>query len=525
MTRSLKYCFIIVMLVFGLALLCEAIFFFVGIPKGASRFAEKVVIESSLPLKKDFREFRIFTYGESTMHGAHYGDFSSPAIWLDEYLSKFLPIRPIHVVNFARVGCNSYFVLKTVRQTLAYKPDLMIFYIGHNGFIPQNTKREIEIEEATFSRRLEFWLQQSRFFSEIYRQFLRFTIKKRPPRSVKLEYGVETDPRTFPHQAVISRVDPEYFDNISYSKQNLVKIIQLAKKHQVPVIFLKPVCNLKDFAPSHSVHMKMLNQEELNQWNQLYRQGIKEEPKNNLDLAQKNYQTAYSIDSTYANLSFKLGRIYFQKKDYVTAKRFFEEARDNDAKINRATRDVLSIFESLAKEEDVIVIDTEEILKTEAEGGILGEPIVEDNVHFSIWGHHLLGKVLAQQIADHEWIAPKSEWNFDQEVTYEMLLQKLGIDNEKLIAAYFQKIQYFGTRFDNRIRVAAKILVLDPYNVRALRHLAWSYWLKGETDLALATYERLAQIDPQSLQTVFRLRPQIKRAFSRLRIPAPVGNF
>ncbi len=517
-------------IVFGATLVLffalEEIFFVLGFPQGGSRFVEIVLIKNKVPLKKAPGEVRIFTYGESTMYGAHYGTFSSPARWLDEYLTEFLPRKSIRVVNFARLGCSSHFVRQTVRQTLVYQPDLMIFYVGHNGFLPKNTKEEIEARSHTFLHQSQRWLQKSRFFSELYRQILRFTVSDQSNRFSESKEAdeIEVDPWIFSNQAVISRMDHRYSVNLDYLKENLSQIIHLAKKNHIPVVFLKPVCNLKDFAPSYSVHMKSLTENELNQWNDAYQKGIEEERKNNVNSAEKKYQSAYRLDSTHADLCYRLGQISFQNKNYAAAKKFFEEARDNDAKINRATGDILSIFKDMSKQENVLLVDTEEVLKGKVEGGILGEPVVEDNVHFSIEGHYLLGRALANVIADHHWIVPKTEWDFEREKPYDVLLQKFGGDKEELISAYLLNIQYFGTRFENRIRLAQKILKLDPNNTKALRHLAWAYWLNGETDLALKTYERLAETDPQSLLGVFRLRPQIKRACGRLRIPAPIGN-
>ncbi len=522
----LKSILLVLISTFVLLFCLESVFFLAGFPQGASRFVETILIKNNLPVKKPM-EFRIFTYGESTMYGAHYADFSSPALWLDKYLSEFLPGKSIRVINFARLGCNSHFVLNSVKETLAYRPDLMIFYIGHNSFLPKNTKLEIDAKEHLISTVIGDGMQKSRFFSEIYRQFLRFKLKHKTQQDHHSEDSpeqIETEPWTIAGQAVISRMDNRYSDNLNYLENNLLQIIDLAKKNHIPVIFFRPVCNLKDFAPTYSIHMKQMTEQELAKWSAFYQKGMEEADKNHLRIAEKNFSQAYQIDSTYADLCYQLGRLEFMKKNYAKARKFFEEARDNDSKINRATGDILSIFEKISKNEQIIMLDTEDILKGEVEGGILGEPIVEDNVHFSIKGHYLLGRALANTISNHDWIAPKREWRFEREKSYEELLQEFGVDAQKLIPAYLGSIKYFGPRFDYRIRVAHKILDLDPDNVQALRHLAWAYWLKGDTDEALKTYERLAVVDPQSLLEVFRLRPKIKRAFSRFKTPVLIGS-
>ena len=88
---------------------------------------------------------------------------------------------------------------------------------------------------------------------------------------------------------------------------------------------------------------------------------------------------------------FRWEKIQFELENYEEAKRLFVEAKDNDTIIVRATQEILDIFEEFQKVRDIRVIDTEKLLVDEAPGKILGEPIVEDNVHFSIKGHSILG--------------------------------------------------------------------------------------------------------------------------------------
>ena len=58
-------------------------------------------------------------------------------------------------------------------------------------------------------------------------------------------------------------------------------------------------------------------------------------------------------------------------------------------------------------------MDTEKALSDEILNGILGFPVIEDNVHFSVRGQYRLGLQLALEMAEHNWIAPKAEWRFE----------------------------------------------------------------------------------------------------------------
>jgi tetratricopeptide (TPR) repeat protein len=93
------------------------------------------------------------------------------------------------------------------------------------------------------------------------------------------------------------------------------------------------------------------------------------------------------------------------------------------------------------------------------------------------------------------------------------MLQGLGVKDELLFSAYLKMVHYFGSQYENRIRYAKKALAMQPENSKALRHLAWAYWLKGDWDNALSIYAKLERVDPTAADDVFQMRPEIKKVF------------
>lgn len=499
-----------------LVLLLEGVLFLAGTPYGGSHFAEKTIFRANLPVKKEAGEYRIFAFGESTIHGAHSAERSSPMRWLESYLKDFLPDHPVRVVNFGRMGSGSSFAADTFYQTLPYKPDLAIFYMGHNNFLHGNQKHEIEAEQKTFGGMIRRWVLKSRLISEVSR----WVIKRRLRRKIErpddsMEFArIETPPIGIGPENRTVRTQVEYWDDIAFFRENILRILSLAEKHQVKVLFYKPVCNLKDFAPWDSVHIKQLSPDELEAWNRLYEQGKEKQTQASLAEALDLFRQAHAMDPTYADLSFRMGEIYFKMGELAEARHFFEEARDYDAIIFRANKDVLTAFEQVAAEKNFPVIDTEKILVSEAPGGILGEPIIEDNVHFSLKGHSLVAKTAAHEIADLGWIAPRGEWRFDRERSFEDISKELRLDEKPfLISTYLKLVNYFGSRFSNRVRFAQKALELDPDHPRALRYLAWTYWLMGEKAKALEVYKHLRQVNKPVWEEVLQAQPDIRKAF------------
>lgn len=495
-----------------LFLILEIVFRFVGAP-GGSKFVEKVVIEEGLTRKKPKSEFRIFTYGESTMQGAHYGPTSSPAKWLGAYLEDYLPDENIRVVNFARVGHGSDFTYETFKQTLFYKPDLAIFYLGHNDFTFGNRKDHIKAKKETLKSRFREWIRKSYLLSTISRWVIkkRMVAKKRIIDD-RIEFDViETPPRGIGSENSTPRTEPFFEENINFYKQNIQKIIKLGKKKNVPVIFYKPVSNIKDFAPFQSVHMKKLTNAELSEWQTFYEAGKEAQKRRWADKAIKAYLSAYEIDNTFADLSFRLGQLYLKKGELTKARYYFSEARDNDSIIFRAPKEITDALEELKETEGLELIDLEGVLRAETLGGIMGEPIIEDNCHLSLRGHALAAKQGANYIARKGHIVPYKDWRFERERPYEEMAAAIGIGEDLMFEAGLKMVNYFGSRYDNRLRFANKALKIKPDNPRALRYLAWTYWLMGEKDKAAEVYRKLQAVDSEAFDEVMRAQPEIAK--------------
>jgi tetratricopeptide (TPR) repeat protein len=304
-----------------------------------------------------------------------------------------------------------------------------------------------------------------------------------------------------------------YRENVLFFKKNLEKIIQSAKERRVPIIFMKPVCNLKDYSPNLSDHLKALPVTELTQWDQFYRSGREAAGKKDDLKALEFFEKAFAIDPSYADLSFRLGQLHFQKGEINKARLFFEQARDHDVIIRRAPKDILKVFDDLARLKKIHYWNTGKALISKTPGGILGWPTIEDNVHFSIEGQALVGRALADEIARNSWIASRSEWRFDRERTMAEIVKEIGITRETVFRNYCLVFSYLGHRYDERLEFAQKAMGLFPENPIALRQLAWAYWLLGKKDKALSVYTQLGKKDPVALDAVFRAQPELKTAY------------
>ena len=439
------------------------------------------------------------------MHGAHYAPVSSPARWLEKYLHDFLPDKKIRVVNFARMGRGTEFAWRTMKQTLPYQPDLILVYLGHNIFLNRNRIADVSRERKRLRYKVRHFQKQSFFFSAVYREFIRMRIllKKDKPED-QMEFPViETAPLSIGPENITPRNSQVYRENIAFFKEYMLAMSELAQENHIPIIFMKPVSNLKDFAPYDSLHLKNMPPAEKLTWERNYQAGKRNQGMGNFAAAESYYRRAFQIDGTYADLDFRLGHVYFKKGDYAQAKVLLEMARDNDAIIFRATQDALNVLDELKQTENIELLETEKVLASEVAGGILGEPIIEDNVHFSLKGQALAGRFMAEELAKRNLIAPADQWKFENERPYEQMAKELGIDQELQFSADLKMVHYFGSRFENRVRFAKKALRIHPNDPKALRHLAWTYWLMGERPKALETYFHLRAVAPNVFEEIF----------------------
>ncbi|OGW80631.1 MAG: hypothetical protein A3G33_09870 [Omnitrophica bacterium RIFCSPLOWO2_12_FULL_44_17] len=491
----------------------ELIFRVLGFPSGADDFVEGVVMKTKLPFRKAKGEMRVFAYGESTLVGAPYDEVSGPIRWLEKYLKEFLPDQDVRIVNFARMGRGSNFTYQTFRDTLAYQPDIAIFYMGHNEFLQDERKDEIPFEDSNTAYLFRSTVQQSRFISAVYREFVKRKIKRKEKKKLQDRMGRETIENQIGDRRAtraLLHTDLFYRENLDFFRGNLSKIMKLAEKRKRPVIFMKPVSNIKDFPPIESAHMKNLSSEALSSWNILFKQGEKAEASGDDIGALQFYEVARKIDPTYAELSFRLAKIYLRNGELRDARQYFEEARDNDTIMVRANKDILGVYNDLRKTHRFVYLDTEKVLVSESLAGILGDPVIVDNVHFSIKGHSLTGRALAEEIAAEGWIVPRSEWKFENEKSFSEISNELGVNNEILISAYLKIIDYYGSLFDVRLRTIEKALAIAPNDSRVLRSEAWTYYLMKDEKKAFEIYQKLNAVDPAALQKIYARNPEIR---------------
>ena len=379
----------------------------------------------SIPKTKAPGTYRIFVLGESAAMGdpdSAYG-FSR---YLEFMLRERFPAMKFEVVNTGSVAINSHVVLRIAEGLADQKPDLFIIYSGNNEVVgpygPGTMLTSVGMSTPM--------VRGSTFFrsTRIGQLVTRLGTKKRE------WHGMEM----FMDQQVPAN-SPLMTQAYANYDRNLRDTIAVAQAAGAKVIVSTVATNVKDCAPFASMHRKNLHPDELRQWSGLMQRGSDVEATNWVE-ALEAYQAAAAIDDEFAELEFRIARIFWARADYKSAREHFLRARDLDTLRFRADSRINEINRSGAAAKGASLVDAEKVLSDASPDGIIGSDLIYEHVHMTPEGNYLLAKAMYAQIAPGlaqgaQTPEPPSE------ADCERLLALTGFDRWRLVNDMFGRLQ------------------------------------------------------------------------------------
>lgn len=351
---------------------------------------------------------RVFCLGGSTTYGRPYDDATSFSGWLREILRQAAPSDKWEVVNAGGISYASYRVASVMEEVLEYDPDLIIVYSANNEFLERRTYSSIT--------RLPRWLRiaqgqaaRTRAYAAISR-FRRWASGRRGQRH---SHQREMLPGEVSERLnkTVGPVDYTRSDTLAKAVQqdyqlNLERMTQMARHKSVPLIFVSPAVNLRDMSPFKSQFSTLQGsvQLEVSQLLDLLREKL---AAGDWQSAVAHGKRAVELDDRYAESHYLLGRALFAAGEYTAAEEHFHRAVDEDVCPLRATSMIVETLQTVAEEQNVVMVDFEAALNAESVVALghqsLGEEFFLDHVHPTIAANGLLGKQLANRMAamDH----------------------------------------------------------------------------------------------------------------------------
>lgn len=450
---------------------------------------------------KEPNTYRIFCLGGSTTYGRPYFDLTSFSGWLREFLPALDPEKRWEVINAGGISYASYRVTLLMEELLRYKPDLFIVYTGHNEFLEKRTYRNLSrLSPSVLS--LSYYLGRTRTFRLMRRTLRKSQITREKQAREKFQMTGEVEDLL--EQSIgPTQYDRETFDRESVLKHyefNLARMIELAHGAGAKIIFVRPVCNLKDSSPFKSEHRTGIREEELSNWKEHYQNGKRHMEAEKPGLAIQAFEEALRIDPEYSELHFLYGRALFAKRRYSEARKAFQKAVDEDICPLRSISRIGALCAGVA-DKGVPLIDypriLEELCLKQYGHDVLGKEFLLDHVHPKIEGHRLLAMALLREMARLKIVKDGDRVG---EETVGLVTDKIMSRVDHVVHANalhnLAKVLSWAGKKEEAVRLATTALETVPDHPENLLLVGSSLARKGQWKQALQKYTKALSLNP-----------------------------
>lgn len=458
-------------------------------------------------------ESRIVVFGGSSAYGFPASDRYSITAWLRKSFKHVLPDQSIKVINCGWPGKASFHVLQGARAMLKYKPDLFIIYSGHNEFMVAN--------RLFLDNRLHALSQEIYYTSAAYRYL---TLRLNRLRK-KLIYGKSGHAEKHYREETIANqvyrtIDvnlAEYERLVRAYVQNMEKVVRLARRHGVRVVFLTMPSNWRDEKPAKSVHRADLSPEEKIEWEVHYESGIKLLENRLYQPAVEAFKRAETIDKTFAELAFLMARAYEELSDYDAAKTYYVKARDLDVQPWRAKSSLNQAIRELAARHKLLLVDVEQAFSGMSPNGIIGHDLIHDNVHPSMGAQQKITEMILKVLYENNFPVDGGQWNWNalQAAKEGPAKAEWAVDGMDFAYRYilnglqrWEQQDYLQVVND----LTAGLEHMPEYH-ESYVFLADAYWHLGNPEKSREMYGKIREINPDLLAELVNRYPALGESF------------
>ncbi len=367
------------------------------------------------PVQKGENTFRLFVVGASSSVGFPF----SPNVAFAEFLREMLAAgnEDLHVeaINTSMTAISSYQVGRWVKEIVRhYDPDMVVVYTGHNevyGVLGAGSS--MSVGSNRWLTTLFLRMQGTATYSLVARLVERMAKPaEKGPKGQPLE-SLTRNREIRPHTELHRAVEENY-------RRNLIDMRRAAEKKGVPIFFCTPVSNRSGCAPMVSLHRPDLSEETEREWSRYVQLGETRMNAGDLKRAGEEFSKALALDSTHAELHYRIGLLLLKEGLQEEARVAFSKSLLYDALHLRACDPLVQIVRDVSDSErggNVHLVDAVERFATESEEGITGTDLVFEHVHPNGWGHYLIASEIFRTILKTETgnlFSPTGELSFEE---------------------------------------------------------------------------------------------------------------
>jgi tetratricopeptide (TPR) repeat protein len=380
----------------------------------------------SFQAQKPPNTLRVFCFGGSTTYGHPFDGRTAFSRWLQDFLKASLPEKNVEVINAGGISYASYRIVPLIRETLAYSPDLMIVYTGHNEFLETRTYSGMLARSGALMT-AQSALENLSLYQGLKRLLDPLTGRqvaesaKEGTRSSSRASGAES--KYVLQEEVTAVLDRSagldlYHRNEEFSRgvvehfaYNLQQMISLCKKAGVPIILVDPPSNLKDFSPFKSEHGQGLTASQKSQIKAQLLEAMRLHKEGRFGDCLASANAAAQKDPLFAEAHFWKGKALLSLKRHSEVKEAFVAAKDLDVCPLRCISPIEERIRSVAAATKTVLVPFKAVAEQRAsdtgdKSGIPGNESFLDHVHPTIEMHQALGEMLLKTMDEHGLVRP-----------------------------------------------------------------------------------------------------------------------
>ncbi len=374
---------------------------------------------------------RVFSFGGSTTYGRPFDGRTSFSRWMQDLLSAGDPSRKYEVINAGGISYASYRIVPLIKEALSYSPDLIVVYTGHNEFLERRTYASLFQQGGTLIRVRSF-VEDLRLY-QVLKRILAFIVPTLEGNGGNTESlssrGGGTSGSTAKTvlkdevTAILDRSagldlyhrDEELSTAVSgHFSHNIKAMIDLCRNAGVPILFVAPASNVRDFSPFKSEHDKSLTSQAKTDYNAALQRAQRLIKDGRGDKALDILGGLEELDPLFAETHFWKGQALLATGRNEDAKDAFLRARDLDVCPLRCTTALEKKIEQITSREGVPLVQfrarLEEIAVTSgAKTGAPGNESFLDHVHPTIERHQLLAEMIVTGMREKGFFAPERD--------------------------------------------------------------------------------------------------------------------
>ena len=473
--------------------------------------------EASFSSVKPANTFRIFAFGGSTTYGHPFNWKTSFPRWLQELLNSCHNGTKYEVINLGGISYASYRILPLMKQTLQYKPDLFVIYTGQNEFLERRSYSAF-FEKNPYVLTLEAYLEKSRLY-QVMKHLLKGSDNQSAGKAADDGVTTSGDPGKTILQdeasAILDRSsgldlyhrDDEFAKGVAlHFRHNLNALLDLSESAGVPVIFVSPASNLRDFSPFKSEHDPRMTSREKAELDRKLDSVDKMIKSGNFQEALDQLKPVFERLTDHANANFMMAKALDGLGKHTEARHYFTRARDLDICPLRATSPLESEFYSVIDSRNAPLVDFRKFVESRSlesgiASGLAGDESFLDHVHPTIELHQQIAVLIMNRMVETGLV--KNCQNISTENISGIFKDIMdGMDNSLLVMRDLnlaKTLKWAGKK--DEAKSALKRILSSEENNPEIHKMLGAYALEeGDTREAIARYTRAVQLsggDPQ----------------------------